>query len=252
MRRPAAAGKFYPGTEDALRREVENLLSEAETGRGFAAVSPHAGYRFSGRLAARSLSALGSHDTFVMVGPNHVGLGEPVAASADTWRTPLGDVEVDRELLEEVDVPVDESAHAREHSLEVQLPFLQALHNDFSIVPISMQDQGREAAKRVADELNGLSKEFGLVASSDLTHYEPLGAAERRDRAFLARVTDLDFDGIYEEAARGSICGYGPVAVATELSKTRGAEPKKLGYSTSAEATGDESSVVGYGSIIFT
>lgn len=252
MRRPAAAGTFYPADEKQLRQEVESLLRTADEDNGRFAVTPHAGYPYSGRLSASSCKGLRNYDTYVLVGPNHTGRGAPIALSGQTWRTPLGDVPVDTEIVDELDFPVDESAHVGEHSLEVQLPFLQSLHDSFSIVPITMKDQSREVVERVAEQLQPFTDRVGILASSDLTHYQPLDEAEARDRAFIDAVLSLDVDGLYTEAATGSQCGYGPVAVVIELAKRTGADPRLLGYTTSAEATGDASSVVGYTSILFT
>lgn len=251
MRKAAAAGRFYPGDEDALGSTVRDLLRDAERRDGSMTIAPHAGYPYSGGLAARSCAALRDSDTYVLIGPNHTGRGEPVALSAETWRTPLGDVPVDRDAVDATDLPVDEAAHAREHSIEVQLPLLQELRDDFSILPICMKDQGSGAVDTVADAVEPMLDDAALLASSDLTHYAPLDAAEKRDRAFLDRVLDLDTTGVLEAARTGSQCGSGPVAVATTVAERRGLEPELLGYGTSADATGDVSSVVGYGSVMF-
>jgi len=246
-----AAGRFYPGDDRDLRRTVEELLEKEKGAVGMAVVSPHAGYEYSGGLAARSLKAVGEFDTYVLIGPNHTGMGKEVAVSAEPWRTPLGDVPVDDEVVASIDLPVDETAHGREHSLEVQVPFLQVLHDDFSIVPIAMKDQSTDAAKKVLDELDPFLEDIGLVASSDLTHYAALGEAGETDERFLERVLDLDVEGVQREAARTSVCGYGPITAAILLAQRVGLEAELLGYSTSAEATGDASNVVGYGSVLF-
>lgn len=251
MREPVAAGTFYPRNPEELKAQVGRYLADAEPGEGWGAVAPHAGYRFSGELAARSCRALRDSDTYLLLGPNHSGTGEPVALSDQDWRTPLGDVTVNDSIAGAIDVPVDEEAHAREHSLEVQLPFLQVERGSFSIVPISMKDQSRGAARGLADELELLVDDSPLLVSSDLTHYAPLGEARDRDEAFIERVKGLDIGGIYEGGRAGSICGYGPIAVAVMLARRGDSEATLLGYSTSEEATGDASSVVGYCSVLF-
>ncbi|MBS1263514.1 MAG: hypothetical protein MAG715_00697 [Methanonatronarchaeales archaeon] len=252
MRRTAAAGAFYPGDPDELLKTVNGLIEERGRGDARAAIAPHAGYPYSGSLAAESCGAVDEFKTYVLVGPNHTGVGKAIALSDQDWSTPLGRVPVNRKLVRDIDIPVDESSHSREHSLEVLLPILQVLHDGLSIVPVCMRDQGPEAARVVAEELEPHFDSVGVLVSSDLTHHAPLSVARERDERFIERILELDEAGLYGEASTGSFCGYGPVAVAVELALRSELEPSLLGYSTSEAVTGDDSSVVGYCSVSFT
>jgi AmmeMemoRadiSam system protein B len=278
IRRPCQAGGFYAGTAGSLKIQIENcFLHEfgpgkipevVEEGRrqtiGF--VCPHAGYMFSGAVAAHAYHKLaldGKPDVVFLFGPNHGGHGSGLAVMNDGfWRTPLGDVEIDSEsanqFVRESDiVDVDDSAHRFEHSIEVQLPFLQYLYgSEFKIVPICflMQDlsSAREVGEAVTKVLAG--KNGVIIASSDMTHYEPQESAERKDKMVLEAVEAMDEAKLYSviEAHRISACGYGPIAALITAAKILGAkEAKLLCYKTSGDVIGDYSSVVGYAAVCF-
>jgi len=277
IRRPCQAGAFYEGTAKSLKTQIENCflhefgpgkIPEIAKGRrqiiGF--VCPHAGYMFSGAVAAHAYYQLaldGKPDVVFLFGPNHTGHGSGLAVMNDGfWRTPLGDVEIDSEFANQVVresriIDVDDSAHRSEHSIEVQLPFLQYLYgSEFKIVPICflMQDlsSAREVGEAVAKVLAG--KNGVIIASSDMTHYEPQESAERKDRMFLEAVEAMDEAKLYSviEAHRVSACGYGPIAALMTAAKILGAkEAKLLCYKTSGDVIGDYSSVVGYAAVCF-
>jgi len=277
IRRPCQAGAFYAGTAESLKTQIENCflhefgpgkIPEIVEGRrqtiGF--VCPHAGYMFSGAVAAHAYYKLaldGKPDVVFLFGPNHGGYGSGLAVMNDGfWRTPLGDVEIDSESANQVVresgiVDVDDSAHRIEHSIEVQLPFLQYLYGSkFKIVPICflMQDlsSAREVGEAVAKVLAG--KNGVIIASSDMTHYEPQESAKRKDRMVLEAVEAMDESKLYSviEAHRISACGYGPIAALIAAAKMLGAkEAKLLCYKTSGDVIGDYSSVVGYAAVCF-
>ncbi len=230
-------------------------------------ISPHAGYVYSGPVAAhgyRAISALNDIDLFVILGPNHWGIGSAVATvRGGVWETPLGEVKVDsdaaNELVEECDiVEFDEEAHAREHSIEVQIPFLQfVFRNEFRILPISMALQDRITSEEIGMALCGVVKKRKamLIASSDLTHYEPHDLASDRDKELLKASQSLDVDMHYEILRKMEItaCGYGPMAAVMTASRSLGGtQAKLLKYSTSGEIGGDYSSVVRYASLLIT
>jgi len=278
IRRPCQAGAFYAGTAKSLKTQIENCFLHdfgpgkipeivKEGGRqmiGF--VCPHAGYMFSGAVAAQayySLALEGRPDVVFLFGPNHTGHGSGLAVMNDGfWRTPLGDVEIDSELANQVVresriIDVDDSAHRFEHSIEVQLPFLQFLYgSEFKIVPIGflMQDlsSAREVGEAVAKVLAG---ENGvIIASSDMTHYEPQESASRKDKMVLEAVEAMDEEKLYSviETHRISACGYGPIAALMTAARVLGAkEAKLLCYKTSGDVIGDYSSVVGYAAVCF-
>ena len=279
IRRPAVAGLFYPGTPSELRVMIEELFKSIgsdgipspnnEGARRITALMlPHAGYIYSGRTAAagyRLLAADGTPETIILLGPNHTGMGAGLSISdSDRWETPLGWVEVDKELGEAVveiydEVSFDDLAHMSEHSIEVQIPFLQAIYGStVRILPLSMALQSPEYSislgRALATATIKLERDALVIASSDMSHYVPETVAEARDRKVLERVVQMDIEGMYRLIIEldVSMCGPGPVAAAIEFSKVMGArEGRLIRYSTSAETTGDRSSVVGYASVVF-
>jgi hypothetical protein len=279
VRRPTQAGTFYEGTAESLKKQIEdcflNHLGPREIQEKVKAgprnvlglVCPHAGYMFSGPVAAHAyhkLASDGRPDVAVIFGPNHTGYGSALALMNEgSWRTPLGDVEVDSDIANQIVhesrmVDFDESAHRFEHSIEVQLPFLQYLYgSNFKIVPICflMQDlsSAREVGKATARVLAG--KNAVVIASSDMTHYEPQQSASRKDMLALEAVEAMDEAKFYSmiENQSMSICGYGPIIALITAVKSLGArEAKLLCYKTSGDVTGDYSSVVGYAAVCFT
>ena len=277
-RPPAVAGQFYEAGADELSEQVVGAFRHRlgpgampSTGEGTidatGIVSPHAGLPFSGPVAAHGYAEIanqGRPDVVVLVGPNHTGIGDPVAISdADRWRTPLGTIPVHDDvrngLLDaSVTATLDERAHGREHSIEVQLPFLQVLYETPpAIVPVVMSRQERDTASELGSALATTVAETEdsvlLIASTDLTHYEPQSVAEKTDAAVIDRIEELDAQGLLDLVERESIsmCGYGPTAAvlfaATDLGVTEGSG---LQYATSGDVTGRTDEVVGYCSAI--
>lgn len=278
VRYPFVAGSWYAGTSDALRKQIESCFTH-ELGPGetpkvvekgarnvVGLVCPHAGYMYSGPVAAHSyykLATDGKPDVVVIFSPNHTGFGSALALMNEgVWRTPLGDVEIDEtvanQILEESNViDVDDRAHAREHSIELQLPFLQYLYGAaFKFVPICflMQDleSCRDVGLAVSKVLSG--KNALVIASTDMTHYESQRSAEKKDKMAIDAATKLDEEQYYSlvESYNISTCGYGPtVAVITAAKKLGAGEGQLLCYRTSGDVTRDFSAVVGYASIAF-
>ncbi|HPE62891.1 MAG TPA: MEMO1 family protein [Methanothrix sp.] len=264
MRRPAVAGSFYPRHPEALKEELGEAFSHASGGEPLlirGAVVPHAGYVYSGAVAAEVYARLPERETFVLIGPNHRGLGLPVALSRDSWTTPLGDVECDVELADALAgsiIDVDESAHLYEHSLEVQIPFLQYRFSGFKILAIAMGLQDEETAVEVGEAVGEAAKSLGrnctVIASSDFTHYEPQDEARRKDARVIEAILRMDVPSIYKTVYGLNLtaCGYGPISATITASKILGAKTGKLlRYSTSGDVIGDFSQVVGYGAIAF-
>jgi len=273
VRRPAQAGSFYPGQKTSLISEIEKCflhrlgpgklpeLQEKGERRVIAAISPHAGYMFSGPVAAHLYFALaqdGIPDTIVILGPNHYGVGTGLSAMDEgTWQTPLGEVEIDSDLAQEICrnsgmIDVDASAHVQEHSIEIQLPFLQYVYgNCFKFVPISMMMQDLESSRNVG---KAIAKSVGdnntlILASSDMSHYEPQKTAERKDKLAINAVLKLDEEELQNtvESENISMCGYGPVSSAIVAGKLlHGVSAKVTSYQTSGDITGDYGQVVGY------
>lgn len=262
MRAPAVSGQFYPRSKNDLLRELSRCFTGSPRTRRavLGAVVPHAGYIYSGKTAAHVYTSLPDADTFVMLGPNHTGYGSPVSVSSETWSTPLGEVGADLELIRALPkriIDQDETAHKYEHSLEVQLPFLQYLFKDFKIVPIciGMQDEetAMEVGQEIAEAAGRVDKKVVIIASSDFTHYRPDKIARENDKYFIESILNMDIPGFYQRLHKrdASVCGYGPIAAMLAAAKGLGAKNATLlNYSTSGDTTGDVSAVVGYAGII--
>jgi AmmeMemoRadiSam system protein B len=265
MRRPAVAGSFYPRQPEDLKEELEAAFSGASGSEPLpilGAVVPHASYVYSGAVAAEVYARLPKRETFVLIGPNHRPyIGLPVALSRDSWMTPLGVVECDVEmadLLKGSIIGADESAHLQEHSLEVQIPFLQARFESFKILPICMGLLDEETAVEVGEAVGEAAKSLGrdctIIASSDFTHYEPQEEARRKDSRVIEAILRMDVSEVYKivYGLNLTACGYGPISATITASKILGAKiGKLLRYSTSGDVIGDFSQVVGYGAIAF-
>jgi AmmeMemoRadiSam system protein B len=264
MRRPIVAGAFYEGRRASLESQLRDCFSGIPRGEDkdiIGAVVPHAGYMYSGSVAAHVYAKLPKADIFVILGTNHQGLGSLVAASKDTWVTPLGEVAVEESFVDALPkriIDIDETAHRYEHSIEVQVPFLQYLFTgSFGFVPITMglSDEGtvKEVGEDLASTIAKTGKKVVILASSDFTHYEPYELARDKDEYVIAAIEELNvtkfFNRVYERNV--TACGVGPIAVLIHAAKKLGAKQGKLvKYATSGEITGDWSSVVGYAAII--
>ena len=268
------AGTWYAGTRKSLISQIESLftgplgpgsvpkLAEKSDSRLLALISPHAGYMYSGQAAAWGFweaAKYGPRNTIIIIGPNHRGIGSPVSASSvDIWSTPLGESELDIELTKMIAkrsgvLDLDESAHELEHSIEIQLPFIQYLYGTAKIVSIVSyaSDLGlsMELGKAISDVVKG--KDVLIIASSDMTHYLPHDDVSKRDAETLAAIISLDERSIWAKATRlESLCGLdGVVATISAAKSLGGKEAKVLCHYTSGDVTGDKSSVVGYASV---
>jgi hypothetical protein len=279
VRPPCQAGAFYEAKSESLKQQIRNCfldelgprklppeITNAGPRQVTGLVCPHAGYMFSGAVAAHAyyrLAVDGRPDVVILLGPNHSGYGSGLATMDEGfWRTPLGDVEVDAETANKIVretgiIDVDDSAHSSEHSIEVQLPFLQFLYGSrFKIVPICFLMQDLQSAREVGQGIGKVvaEKNAVVIASSDMTHYEPQESAERKDKEALEAVLAMDEARFYSvvENRRISACGYGPIAALISASRILGAkEAKLLSYKTSGDVIGDYSSVVGYAAVCF-
>jgi AmmeMemoRadiSam system protein B len=269
------AGSFYEDTFKALNEQIERCFqhqlgprkipkAQAGSHKLLALISPHAGYMFSGPVASHGyyLAAQdGRPDTVIIIGPNHTGYGSGISTVVQgRWRTPLGDVELDTELAKKVQhasklIDIDESAHQFEHSIEVQLPFLQYIYGStFKLIPISMRTQDLEASQDVGEAVAKTisDRKVLLIASTDLSHYESYDEAKAKDQLVINTILDLNADDLQLTVLSKSVsmCGYGPTSAVIIASKMLGAtRTRLLSYSTSGEVSGDYSRVVGYASI---
>jgi len=261
IRYPAVAGMFYKPGKAELEKQIKELFSSisqkqnAENVLGL--VVPHAGYEYSGRTAVLAYSCLpNSAKNFIILGPNHTGFGPPVSIwRSGKWVTPLGSSKINENMADEIisnsAAEADERAHMREHSIEVQIPFLQFLFGkNFSFVPVCMRDQSLESAKSIADAILRI-KDATIIASSDFTHFESGESVERKDADAIKAIESLDAENFYEtiEKENISVCGFGPIAVLMIIAKKLGCKIVRITHSTSGDVTGDFDSVVGYAAL---
>ncbi|AFL94777.1 hypothetical protein CL1_0570 [Thermococcus cleftensis] len=287
VRYPAVAGSFYPADEsliEMLEEFFNDLGEEGSERRITAGVAPHAGYIFSGYTASRTYKAIfedGLPETFVILGPNHTGLGSPIAVyPSGEWLTPLGEIEVDAEMAKAIArlsgiADLDELAHRYEHSIEVQVPFIQYLAElagkKVRIVPITLGIQDEEVSRALGRAIFEASQELGrdvvVIASTDFMHYGAMyGYVPFRVRAdelphrikewdfrLVRRILDFDVDGLFRELREmnHTMCGPGAVGTAIVYSRSAGAlEAELLHYTTSYEVSRSTDAVVGYASIV--
>jgi len=278
MREPAVAGMFYPPGKRSLTKEIEKCLKEGpgnntglEAERVYGVISPHAGYTYSGPTASFGFLAMkesGMPKKIIVLGPNHRGMGGKAVTSDDDFLTPLGLMEVDKELVQALGLEVDNSAHSGEHSMEVQLPFIQYFGKSVKQVCISVSDQSlefsKELGKRIVSAIKKSDGKVGLVASSDFTHCgwnygypvpSSMNAgqfAKSRDMPVIEKLKEWDLQGAFrkKDELGTTACGLGPVAAVMTASRELGADKVKLlDYRTSYD-TAPSDSAVGYASIV--
>lgn len=266
VRIPQVAGQFYPAEENALTRQISSFLGKGvEKIDAIACMLPHAGYMYSGRVASETVSSVKIKDKIILLGPNHTGNGALFSIMTEgTWQTPFGSLKIDTALAKEIlrkskNLEEDSLAHLHEHSLEVELPILQFFKKDFQIVPIAFLSDNVEKLKETGREIAAVIKELGLkdsiliVASSDMTHYESEGNAQRKDKEAIDAILELNEDALMQRVLGSNIsmCGFAPVITMLSLAKSLGAKAAKLiKYQTSGDITGDRDSVVGYAGIV--
>ena len=264
VRQPAVAGMFYEARPAALAADVRRLLPrEVAPAPAIGAIVPHAGYVYSGPVAGAVYARLEVPRTAVILCPNHTGRGAPAAVDpSDAWRTPLGDVPVARRLADRLrelapDVEADPEAHLREHSLEVQLPFLQAVRADVELLPVSLGEPSLELCREVGEAVAALASEEEerpiLLASSDMNHYESRRVGRAKDDLALARIEALDAEGLFRTVRSKSIsmCGFLPVTALLFAARKLGAKRAEVvARRDSGDETGDDSSVVGYAGVV--
>jgi len=264
-RSPYVSGQFYEADPVALRQQVLRYLPKTSTQQFFkGAQVPHAGLMYSGRVAGSVYASIQWPKTVIFLGPNHTGRGPSLGLSMVThWQTPLGDIPVDQEVAHAVldrmpEVEVSEAAHDQEHAIEVQLPFLQVLSKEVKIVPITLGYEDPEQYHCFGESLASLvessGKDLVVIASSDMTHYEPDADAQEKDHYAIEAILALDSDELARRISqrRISMCGRAPVlALLSYLKARRGESGKLIQYETSGTTSGDYSSVVGYAGILF-
>jgi len=264
IRNPVVAGQFYPGEPSQLKSMIEKLVDkQADKEEVIGVVLPHAGYPYSGPVAGAAISRIKFKDTFIIMGPSHSGIGKPLSIMTEgKWKTPLGEVEIDSELAGKIlavsnKLHEDSSAHEHEHSIEVQIPFLQYFKKDIKIVPIILgyasDDDYKETGVEIAKAIKELKKEAIIIASGDMTHYESQESAQRKDDKAIESILSLDeneLSRLYNKL-NISMCLFPPAMALISAAKEMGATHAELvKYQTSGDITGDYSAVVGYAGIM--
>ncbi len=257
IREPAVAGQFYPGNARELRTAMTVLFEDVQVKPGpapKALIVPHAGYIYSGPVAATAYARLRAYREqyirVILLGPAHrVAVRGLALSAADVFRTPLGDVPLDKEVIAALNVPevmVFDATHQLEHSLEVHLPFLQSVIESFSVVPLIVGDVAPETVAEVIDALWG-GPETLIVVSSDLSHYLTYEKARTMDNATCQAIENLDVDRIDHHGA----CGATPIRGLLIAARRRGMKVTALDLRNSGDTAGDRNRVVGYGSWLF-
>jgi len=264
IRPPAVAGRFYPSDPRELARQIDDFVSD-ETSKvaAFGCVVPHAGYVYSGEVAAAVYASIEIPTRCIVLGPRHYPRGEPLAILTEGgFSTPLGNAQIDSDLARKLAhafprLREDAVAHESEHSIEVQIPFLQRLARDFRFVPIALgtdrygvlEELGHAIAKVVAEE----REKVLIIASSDMNHYESDAITRVKDEQAVRRILALDPQGLYDTVRREEItmCGYAAVVAMLVAARELGATAARLvRYATSGDVSGDRDRVVGYAGII--
>lgn len=263
-RKPSVAGYFYPVDPDALRELIEGVLdAQIKKEKAIGVISPHAGYVYSGNVAGSVFSSVDLPENFIVMGPNHQEVSTGISIMRQgIWETPLGDVAVNTKLADLImqlskTVKENDKSHAQEHSLEVQIPFIQYLKENISFVPISIAyfatyDELVELGKAIGKAVRQYDQDVLIVSSTDMSHYVSQEVAEKKDFMAIEKILDLDAHGLYETVKEENIsmCGYQPTTamiIAAKELKAKKAELIK--YQTSGDVSGDYLKVVGYAGI---
>jgi AmmeMemoRadiSam system protein B len=264
VRQSVVSGMFYPGDKKALARDLKQLIQYPDSvKRVKGLISPHAGYVYSGSCAGKGFGYVEVPGSVIIIGVNHRGLGHPLAVDGhDHWNTPLGDCPVDIELRERLVsesqvFAIDSQASLEEHSLEVQVPFIQTVNPDAEILPITVAsmdfDELMLAGKEIAQCIKDAKKEVLIVASTDMSHYIDAGTADVEDHKAIEKIIALDPKGLYEVVMqrRISMCGVSPTTIMLKAVVELGATKTELiEYTHSGKASGDYNQVVAYLSMV--
>ncbi len=264
IRDPAFSGQFYPAVYAVLKGQVEKLVVQTtDKLKAYGVISPHAALVYSGAVSGKVFSAVNPASTYIIIGPNHTGRGRPFSLMAKgAWKTPLGRVDIDEGLAasllkNSLLLQDDEVAHSFEHSVEVQLPFIQYLNESFKFVPMVLSCSDLPAYRQIGQDIAKSIKESGsdvlIVASNDMTHYELDRTARAKDKEAINAILELDEEKLLRKIRELDItmCGYAPVVTMLVASKALGAKKARLiEYKTSADTTADYSAVVGYAGMV--
>lgn len=275
VRQPVVAGAFYSMDKTVLKTQIKKCFEhplgprKIEKGKFSVAIVPHAGYEYSGPVAAHVYAQM-EKANYLILGTNHTGMGAMFSLMKEgLWKTPLGEVVIEKNVAEKLIkgnplIEHDVIAHDREHSIEVQLPFLQfRFGSDFNFIPLCVMsmlpdeellEKCISIGETIANVLKKEKEKWVVLASSDFTHYEPYDYTLSTDKSLISSITKLKEGEFFKklQEKHASVCGYGAIAVAMTVAKELGCKKGELlKYATSGDVTGDKSSVVGYASIVF-
>lgn len=264
IRESIVSGQFYPSQVEELEKVIDGFTrKEPYRISAKAIILPHAGYVYSGKVAVSTVNKVLPKQRLIILGPNHTGDGDNFSLWPEgSWKIPYCGVEIDQDLARLIlnagkYITPDYSAHASEHSIEVELPILYHFFKDFKFVPIACKDAKvevyREVALQICAAVKKTKEDIFFVASTDMTHYEPDPAARKKDMSAIESIINLDAEDLVNKAARENIsmCGIAPVAILLFCVKSLGARKAQVAlYQTSADNSGDYNSVVGYAGII--
>lgn len=267
IRKPAVAGQFYPSNPQELKNLIKSFAVDQKKivkEKTIACILPHAGYIYSGKVAAETLSGIDFPQDCIILGPNHSGFGQPHSLMREgEWQTPLGNIKINTLLADELlknssYLLEDPIAHAQEHSIEVELPLIQEIaRHDFTFVPITLAWADDLVYKDISDaivkSIKSLKKDVLIIASSDMTHYEQQLSASRKDEEAIKAILKMNEQELLEKIDRLNIsmCGSIPAVIGMLAAKKLGARRALLrAYQTSGDVTKDFSSVVGYAGIV--
>ncbi|MBI4825889.1 MAG: AmmeMemoRadiSam system protein B [Nitrospirae bacterium] len=264
IRKPAVAGSFYPSSPSDLTEEVNGyVVHDAVKDKAIGIVSPHAGLMYSGAVAGAVYSRIKFPSTFIILSPNHTGLGSAVSMMASgEWQLPTGSLKIDEGLAKKILkasslVEEDTLAHTMEHSIEVQLPFIIHFSSEVNIVPVTIMSDSAESCRMLgeslADAIHDTDYPVTIIASSDMSHYEEDSVARAKDNMAIQKIMSLDAEGLYRTVKKEhiSMCGYAPVTAMLHAANRLGAKEARLvKYMTSGDVSGDYKHVVGYAGVI--
>lgn len=264
IREPIVDGRFYPGQTKDLEDIIESFDPKSSlkiSAKGI--ILPHAGFVYSGRVAVATVSKVLAKKKIIILGPNHTGEGALFSLwEKGAWKISGKEIKIAEKLASTIlskgkSISADTEAHINEHSIEVELPILNYFFNDFEFVPIACQKASLAEYQKVAEQifkaLDGFREDFLLIASTDLTHYEPETTARKKDRRAIEAIVNLDEKELLKRIAEENItlCGEAPLAILIACLKKLGAKKSHVAlYQTSGEFSGDTTSVVGYAGII--
>lgn len=263
VRHPAVAGQFYPANPDKLRSQIASFITQSKKIPAKGIMVPHAGYMYSGGVAGKVYSQVEIPNRLIILSPNHTGLGSPFSMmDRGEWQLPFGNVQIDHDLADKFKkefshLRVDPLAHIREHSLEVQLPFLQFLKEDFRFVPITVghvrYELCREFGEAIANVVKREKTPILIIASTDMNHFEEHNRTLKKDRLAIDEILKKDPQSLYRVVHEEdiSMCGIIPVTIMLTACNKLGIKKVTLvDHKTSGDITGDNSSVVGYAGVI--